>query len=73
MNLSAILVIILWVLFICIIGTEAGPRCNKTCTEELNPTCGTLRKSNGRIIQCTFGNPCGVRVHACQTRERKSL
>ncbi|KAM7360723.1 turripeptide Pal9.2-like [Cochliomyia hominivorax] len=58
------------ILFIYIIGTEAGPRCNKACTREYNPVCGTLRRPNGRIIQCTFSNPCMLRVRSCQAQEQ---
>lgn len=73
MKLPIVLAIISLISFISIIGTEAGPRCITACTLEIRPTCGTLRRSNGRVIQCTFDSPCAVRVHACRTRERKFL
>lgn len=66
MKFSAILAVISCAFFI--IGTEAGPRCNKACTFTLIPTCGTLRRPNGNVIQCTFGNPCTL-----QNKELKKI
>ncbi|KAI8118408.1 hypothetical protein FF38_02051 [Lucilia cuprina] len=55
-------------LFCCIMGAE-GTRCNTACTREYNPVCGVLQR-RGRRIQCTFSNPCTMRVRSCIANER---
>lgn len=70
MQLSRIVAVIVWALIVYIIGTESQV-CNTVCTSEYNPRCGTLRLTNGTILQCTFTNPCVERLYICQTGQRK--
>ncbi|XP_005190994.1 vasotab [Musca domestica] len=42
--------------------------CQRPCTREYRPVCGTLKGRGGVIARCTFGNLCTYEVNKCLSR-----
>ncbi|XP_020812931.1 uncharacterized protein LOC110187798 [Drosophila serrata] len=60
--------LILLAILIAYLGVTESQNCTTTCRPAVEYLCGrTLR--NGRMIYCTYRNPCEMYLHACQKRE----
>lgn len=66
---ASVALVILGLLLAVAIG-EAR-KCQRPCTREYRPVCGTLKGRGGVIARCTFGNLCTYEVNKCLSRLRK--
>ena len=74
MNFGLAFVILFVAIIQCSYSTaqQDNQRCNRACSREYNPLCGTLLDRDGRAIRCTFANQCLLDLRRCLTKESKS-